>query len=404
MTKKNIYIGGNIYGAGNIGDDSILYGILRTLNLKDYRVTIGTYKGKRLENLDNQIEFIDAIKNKEVRRAIRQCDIFICGGGTLVGDELGIEFPLLYVAKLISYAKIYCKKVYILSIGANKLKTEKAKRIVKKIYTLADFISVRDVESSIVCKSLEINKLLISADPAFMLTPKETKRTGILKNQFHGQQAFGINVVNEAWANDNHYKKIIAEACSYISEKYNYKPIFFCTEIRPENIYDYYANKTTAKYLTCKYSLLDPTYFTPEEMIDLISSFKFIVAMRMHALIFASISQTPFVGISRIDKVDNFMNSFNLKCSGSIKNIQAKKLIDDIENIIAKENNLQKSFENKITDFQKRALLNSRIFEETNEKRSLSFSINPTSIYLAFLNVFLLPKRFFRKILLIIKR
>ena len=32
MNNTNIFIAGNVYGAGNIGDDGVLVGILRLLN------------------------------------------------------------------------------------------------------------------------------------------------------------------------------------------------------------------------------------------------------------------------------------------------------------------------------------------------------------------------------------
>jgi len=398
-----IYIGGDIYGAGNIGDDSILYGILKILNNKNYIFTIGTWKGVKLSNLPSKnIDFINALNSKEVKKTIKNSDIFLCGGGTMIGDELSLSFPLIYVAKLISLAKLYKKKVYLFSIGANKLKSEKAEKIVKKIYNLADIITLRDQESLEVCKNLGIpdKKLVVTADPAFLLRKQETKRTKELKNIIlnKNKKIFGVNIANESWSHIKKYKKTIAEACNYIYKQYGYKPIFFCNEIRGGKFYDYEANKEAAKYLICDYELLDPVYYTPPEMIDIISSFKFTVGMRMHALIFSSIANVPFVAISRIDKVNNFMNLFGLEVSGNVNNLQLKQLTKDIEKTIRKTSNLKREFPKKISKLKKMVARNENIFKGLTIKKNPSVKFNFMSLKYVFCNSFGFPLRLIKKL------
>jgi len=410
MTKSlKIYIGGDIYGAGNIGDDAILHGILKIINDKNHDFTIGTFKGTKLINLKyKNIRFIDALNLKNVKKAIKNSDIFICGGGTMIGDELGLSFPVQYVAHLISLAKFYRKKVFLCSIGANKLKSDKAKRIVKNIYNLADLISVRDPESLKVCKDLGINKnkLIESADPAFLLNKKETKRTKIIKKEISAKNKniFGVNVVNECWKHIKDYKKNIAKACNYIYKKYGYRPVFFCNEIREGNNFDYEANKEVIKYLNCEYKLLKPIYYAPQEMIDIISSFKFTIGMRMHALIFSAIANVPIIAISRIDKVNNFTNQFNLKISGNINNLDPAQLIKDIENTINNINNTGTNFSKKIHKLKKTAKINNNLFENLKDKKMLLPKFNLISLKIVFckkikLNIKLI-KRLIKKILL----
>jgi len=353
MVKIDIYIGGNIYGAGNIGDDAVLEGIIKIINQLEYnfRYTIGTYNGVNLKITEKNIKYINCYDDIKVIETISNSDFIICGGGTLIGDELSLGFPLLFNAELIATTNFLNKKVFIFSIGANKIKTKIAENIVKKIYGLADILILRDEESYKVCEKIfqKSDFLFESADPAFVLNPKKSKRTEEIKRKFNNKNKyFGVNVVNEVWAKNKEYKKSIGKACELINSKYNFIPVFFCNEIRSGNYFDYDANKETTSYLNCKYILLEPIYYSPGEMIEIITNFQFVLAMRMHAMIFASIANVPFVSISRVDKVDNFMNLFNLKASCSILNTNSRLLIKDIEYIIKNEEQIKQNMSDSL--------------------------------------------------------
>jgi len=400
--KLKIYIGGNIYGAGNIGDDSILYGILKILDNNQNFYTIGTLKASKLSGIsDKNISFIDALDIKEVKKSIKKSDIFICGGGTMVGDELSLYFPILYLAELISWAKIYKKKVFLFCLGANKLKSKKAQKIVKKIYNLADVITLRDKGSLRTFENLGLvdKKFIITSDPAFVLKKQGTERSRELKNKIlkENKKLFGVNMVNESWAELKDYKKTIAKACDYIYGKYGYKPVFFCNEIRQGEFYDYQANKETVSYLTSDYELLDPVYYLPSEMMDIISSFEFVIGMRMHVLLFSSLVNVPFVSVSRVDKVDNFMNSFNLKASGSINNLQLDKLIHDIEKVIRERDNLKQKIIAKIPELIKMTEINKNIFIGLANKENSPARFNFTSFKFASRNFFRSLKKSIKK-------
>ena len=66
MKPSRIYIGGNIYGAGNIGDDAVLQGILRILKsaAPEASITIGTYKGQSLEYLPPSLKYVKSYQAK----------------------------------------------------------------------------------------------------------------------------------------------------------------------------------------------------------------------------------------------------------------------------------------------------------------------------------------------------
>ena len=232
MTKGSVYIGGNIYRAGNIGDDAVLQGILCLLEtvVPAKNITIGTCGGRGLEYLSPALTYVNSYDVAQVTSAIKQNDCVIAGGGTMIGDELGVDFPLVYNAKLISTAKLHGKKTAMLGIGANKLQSAEGEKIAREIVRLCDIITLRDEESREVCLSLGANpsRTVTTADPAFLLEPKQTTRTKKLKERLRSRgKILGVNVVNEVWAGQDKYKANIAQACEYLSSKHGYLPVFF---------------------------------------------------------------------------------------------------------------------------------------------------------------------------------
>jgi polysaccharide pyruvyl transferase WcaK-like protein len=341
-------ISGNIYGAGNIGDDAVLFGILSLLEttFPNSRYHIGTYNATPLLGLPDQTSLFNAYDYAELRRAIQNSDVVISGGGTMLGDELGLGFPLEFNARYFSYATYYRKKRLLFSIGANQVKTAQGKILARLILNLAHLVTLRDAESLSVCKQLRPTlNAYDTADPAFILTPQESQRTKIVKDRFLSKKkVFGVNVLNEAWEKQSHYKQIIADFCSYVYTHFQYTPVFFCNEIRKDSFYDYTANKKTIEKLApgCDYILLEPDYYSPSEMLDIISCFDFTFSLRMHGLIFSAIVGKPFLTLSRVDKVNNFMRLFDLVPSGTLEDCSLDMLISDFE-IMIKEYDQQVS-------------------------------------------------------------
>jgi len=396
MAACQIHIGGNIYGAGNIGDDAALQGILCILEsaAPEAHITVGTYQGQSLDHLSPSLQYVSSREMPQTLAAIRQSDCFISGGGTMIGDELNLSFPLGYNAKLISVAKLYGKKVSMLGIGANQPQHDAGSRIAATIVGLCDLITVRDPESRAVCLGLDADpgRTVTTADPAFLLEARETPRTKELKERLRARgRIFGVNVVNEAWTHLDEYKLNIARACDYLVAQYGYLPVFFCNEIRPGSFFDFYANNQTAALLTCDHEVLDPIYYTPEEMIDILSAFEFVMGMRMHALIFAAIAGVPFVTVSRVDKVDNFMRLFGFRSSGAVNRCDSQQLITDVERLLDNQSALEHHLHRQVETLRQecwrnvdllRDLLNERrVFWHRTSASSLQFALSTNRTY-----------------------
>ena len=341
IKKSSIFIGGNIYGAGNIGDDAILQGIVTLLlqSLPQCSVCVGTSQGRQLNFLPDDTEYfpVDLGNLRHVPEAVMKSDLFISGGGTLIGDELSTRFPLEYNARLLSTAKYYGKRTCMLAIGANELTRASSVKPTKAILASCDLMTFRDRQSWEVCNKLGMPAKTghITADPAFLLKAHETPRTREIKQRIHSLgRCFGINVVNECWHSQIEYKKAIAVAVREVAKRHKMTPVLFATEVRQGQAFDNYANQQTAALLTCDHHIMPPVYLDPCEMIDVISQFDFVLAMRMHALIFAANAGVPFASVSRIDKVDNVLDLFGKRPAGTVTDCSPHEITDEIESIL----------------------------------------------------------------------
>lgn len=335
--RRRIFIGGDVYGAGNIGDDAIVQGIVKALAvLGETHITVGTMNGQPLQHLDREIRYVCSLDMKQVRRALRSCDCFICGGGT-VADNVSLHFPLAYYTRLVSLARLYGKRVWVYGVGVNKLGVE-GRKLAQVMLSQSHLVTTRDEESLAECLLLGVNhdRLVATSDPAFLVEAEETARSRQLKERLRKRgRLLGVNVINSFWLDERRYKVAIASACDRLHAEYCLTPIFFCNETRPGKMFDYEANCETAALLTCAHEILQPVNYSPGEMIDIISGFDCVLSMRMHSLIFSAIAGVPFITISWGDKFDNHMRMFRARPSGNVCSVQADDLVRDVAHLFA---------------------------------------------------------------------
>jgi polysaccharide pyruvyl transferase WcaK-like protein len=347
------FIGGNGYGAGNIGDDAVLLGLYTLLNQQypSADFIIATQSGRTLPFLPANTRFVDRQKADDIQAAVKKADIVVSGGGTMIGDELTLAFPLQANDGLFSIARKYGKKAGMLSVGANSLQTSEGMMLTNKILKTVDFVSVRDPESKQVCDNFFTHTpITLAADPAYILTARETQRSREVKKHLSSNEKkiIGVNVVNEVWRDQHNYKRCIAAAIERFCDTYNYYPVFFQTEVRGGIFYDAEANSETRSYMSIAAGHIPNHYYDPQEMLDIMSVFDFVFSMRMHALIFSAILGIPHTTMARIDKVNNFLQLFGRSAPCTIGKPSAAAIFADMKECLGDAHYLQISLKKRV--------------------------------------------------------
>ena len=114
MSKKIVLSG--YFGFDNLGDEAILYSIIQEVKkMQNTEITVLSANPEKTSQKFG-VAAVDRMSPKEVIRAIKNCDMFISGGGSLLQDVTSNR-SLLYYLALLRLAKLFGKKVMIYSQG-----------------------------------------------------------------------------------------------------------------------------------------------------------------------------------------------------------------------------------------------------------------------------------------------
>jgi polysaccharide pyruvyl transferase WcaK-like protein len=294
---KKILICGN-YGAKNTGDELILLGTLNLL--KNFDISVLSehhdlkYEVKHFPKFPSGLSSLKKyiFSKKDNLKALKECDLFLLGGGNLFAGPSfkaniiwGIQalFSLFYRKKLI----IYCQ-----SIGDNNKFF--LGKFIAFLFNKADEIYLRDEISANILKKYGVkNQIKIIADPAFMLTrAQKTIRT---KTLISLRQISNIN------------QNFIQEIFLFLKPHSNISFLSFDTGKENDQLL---AEKVIDRGLE-NAEILDYVD-NPINVLNEFETADFAICMRLHSIICAIISCTPFIAIKYAKKIESFLKYANL--------------------------------------------------------------------------------------------
>jgi len=324
MSKKIVISGW--YGFGNIGDEAILQAMIDTFRKEylDCDITVLSYKPEytmRVQQVNavHQIPINGVktwIKNIVLLRwiptiqAIRNCDIFIMGGGGFLSDWQP-EVPKGWL-KQMKIAKFFGKKTILYGIGAGPFLTDKGKKETKYyIDNFVDELIVRDKESYRQLKDVVKVKqnIIINIDPVAHMKCNKYVKDRKLDNS--------ISLIYTEYFNSKHFAE---------NQHYKWDLLFqsFCTQI--ESVIDnglkpklVFFQKDIEKNLATKFSdkfndkIIVEFPSDYKEAINIINQSNAIISFRLHGNILAYALNKPFLPIIYHHKTDGFLEHLDYK-------------------------------------------------------------------------------------------
>ena len=180
--KKKVVISG-YYGFNNSGDNAILKAIVKELRKADSSLEI-TVLSKNPSETEQvyKINAVNRFKPIEIIKAIKGCDLFISGGGSLLQDVTSTR-SILYYLGLMRIAKFFRKPVMVYANGIGPINRRINRLWTKNILNKVDFITLRDENSRIFLEELEVTnkRIKVTADPVFTL---EASQDSVVDNIF----------------------------------------------------------------------------------------------------------------------------------------------------------------------------------------------------------------------------
>ena len=220
------------------------------------------------------------------------------------------------------------KKVMLYAQGIGPIIGGLAEFAMRVIGNRVDLITVRDQGSLAELARLGITKPKIecTADPVLAIHPVDKEAGRAIFRRYHADGAepvVGISVRN--WQHETRFKDVMAEVADRIVRELSARVVFLPMQF-PEDVH---AAESIAERTHEPCTVLKDEY-TTSEFLSLVGNMDLMLAIRLHALIFAGVMGVPMIGVSYDPKIDRFLSSIGEKPVGSLDTVTADELLAEI--------------------------------------------------------------------------
>ena len=340
------------YGFGNAGDESVLDGIVKLLKEnREEDVVVLTSDIEYTKEHHPTTTPISRYNIPEIIKYLKQADLFITGGGSLLQNVTSNK-SLMYYLGIIKLAQKFCDRCVMFSQGVGPIKGVKWLQASMETVSKLDYVSVRDADSYNLLFNLGIMAEL-TTDPAFFCDNDIDGANSILEK--YGMKDKPYVALSIRHYKDDKWQRTLSKALDDIVERYPDITFLNIPFQAPDDFID-----LPLQHKENIVSITEPLSFRTVKA--LISLSDLVIGVRLHSLIFASAGSVPFITlnydpknlaqankyglysakirhIDRADFVENFCKMYDDKEAISIKmrditNKQVQMLRDSVKKIL----------------------------------------------------------------------
>ncbi|MDH7600970.1 MAG: polysaccharide pyruvyl transferase CsaB [Armatimonadota bacterium] len=301
------------YGFGNLGDEAVLAGIVETFRRLGVPAHFTVLSGSPAITVAQHpsVSAVNRFSIVEVFRAIRNSDLVISGGGSLLQDVTSAISPYYYLSVL-RLARMLRRKTMIYAQGVGPLLRGSTRRAVARTFNRTDAITVRDPDSKALLESIGVCRpIVLSADPSFLVIPDVHTADRILIEQGpNTKDILGVSL--RPWVRVEEWLPAVAEGVRLAARKLN----LTCVSIPLHPAKDAYLLQDYPDFR-------EVTVESPQVAKGLIARCKIIVGMRLHSLMFSASTGVPFVPIDYDPKVRSFAQMSGIDFALSVKELSS---------------------------------------------------------------------------------
>ncbi len=321
------------HGTPNIGDQSILVGLLSILGVgkKPKTINVISRHPRVISHIIDGAASVPASSLFYLRTfiAVVTCDVFILGGGGIIQDQTSIA-NLLYYSFYTLLASALNKKIMAIGIGVGPFSHAMSRWIVRFMFFRIKKIYVRDNYSQAELKSIvgESRQVNISPDLAFLAKPDEDAQLHITKPQEKNRFRLGINlrpwlfktgglmpvsgkIHNQSW--EKSFSELMGELSAQLigfGREHPTTLVFLPFEPVQDNLAFSILSRNLPEGV---FTVERPECKNPSEMFKLYGTLDACVGMRFHCLIFSIISHKPFIALNYNAKVKALVHEVDME-------------------------------------------------------------------------------------------
>ena len=317
------------YGRGNAGDDAIqkaIVGQMRQID-PDMSICVMTRRPKEAK-LSDRTDAFYIFNIFSFFRRISRASLFINGGGSLIQDATSSRSLYFYLFTLRA-AKKRGAGVMMYGCGIGPVSGAKNRKIAAQVInSYVDRITLRDADSmnELAGMGVTVPQISLAADPAIGIKAcGQARLREVLEAEGISADDKHLFVSLRSWKQADLCAQI-ARTCEYAYNKYNMTAVFIAAE-HPK---DLPVEERTAALIKTPVKVIRNKY-PAEVVIGLLGSADAVLAMRLHALIFACGQGVPCAAVSYDIKVDGFMKYVGNPCVLPLQNADEdslKRLLD----------------------------------------------------------------------------
>ena len=352
------------YGFGNAGDDAILDSIQQAIRAASDDVSVTVLSNDpELTRRQYGLDAIPRFRVLRVFRALRQGDVLLSGGGSLLQDTTSTR-SLLYYLSVIRCAQWLHKPVMLYANGIGPVRRPANRRRVRQVVEKAALVTLRDHASAMELKQMGITRpVQVTADPVFHLEPADEERSLELLGSAGlppGKPFVAVSV--REWHNTGDFYSQLAGLCGHLRREHGLEVLFLL--MQPPR--DGKATELVRFYMEePSYVLNAPT--TPRELMGVLGQARLCLAMRLHTLIFAARMAVPAMGLVYDPKVASYLEELDLPSAGDVETFNGEEAVRRADALMADYDNVLSRLRDKSAQLAKAAGENERLLLELLE-------------------------------------
>lgn len=359
-TRAHLVLSG-YYGCGNAGDEAVLAGTkeaFRKVAGKRVELVVLSQNPTVTQALHG-LEAVPRMHLPSLKKALRQADVLLSGGGSLLQDVTSFR-SLFYYLFVIAMALQLKKPVMLFAQGLGPLRHPLSRKLVRAAACRATAITVRDQESAQLLKELGVQgpPIEVTADPAFCLTPEPVEPL----LQQHGLDVRKpiVGVALRQWGSlheqvpSTHVRLLQALRAHCASQ------VVLLPMQQPQDLL-WARNVVTKSEGTSSFPILS-TATTPQQLLGAIAAMQAVVAMRLHALLFAVRAEVPPFALKYDQKIESQMRRLGLEQEmAPWRDFDPDRVAQRVGELIQNRNSLQQRLRSLRASLEKQALRNAEV-------------------------------------------
>ncbi|MCI5643157.1 MAG: polysaccharide pyruvyl transferase CsaB [Peptoniphilus sp.] len=321
---KKIVISG-YFGFDNSGDDAILKAMVedfKKLN-KEIKLTALSKNPEKTKKVYG-IEAVNRFSLPELISALKDADLLLSGGGSLLQDITSTR-SIVYYLSVIIIAKILGKKVYVYANGIGPIDKKFNRILTKKVLNKVDYITLRDKLSYEFVKKLGVtNKNMeVTADPVFTLKSADEEIVDeILRKEDIKITDKTIGFCIRDHKKDESIKEKFAKTIDVLIES-GYDILLVPFHTPRDNVY---SREVAEKCVNKEKVMLIENTYSAGELMGIFKRLKLLEAMRLHSLVYAASVSLPMVGIIYDPKVEAMVKELGIGEYVDVENFTSEEL------------------------------------------------------------------------------